>query len=361
MGESGSNPWSINGGSSTRHGNVAPKVEFSDHSIDPEERDSYWTAKGEPKHHPPGIWCPASFCANPVEGFLSSSCPNGLDAIRSFCKVPESVEFRLPVVGEVAESLPDGYLTCFEVYLMQCHLWFPLPEIIVQLFSRFGLGFGTYGDNTTRSSAEQGDHSQLRVVLPCLDAVFHLCPSRQCICGRELHPHSKDHIGSKRDQSLSPSSGWLGHDYTPKRVRRAVALHRSRFQPDLPVEEQEDEPSMDGFVPCESPVERERLRNRKDKHIVVDDGEAELLGSNPPEAQGGSVKGPEYYQGGLLVMNRALDASIQEEPIPVSPDTVVAETGVPDETGELNQPVVPLTVDDYLVGESMTRYFDIDG
>ena len=23
----------------------------------------------------------------------------------------------------------------------------------------------------------------------------------------------------------------------------------------------------------------------------------ELLGSNPPEAQGGSVKGPEYYQG----------------------------------------------------------------
>ena len=79
-----------------------------------------------------------------------------------------------------------------------------------------------------------------------------------------------------RDQSLSPSSGWLGHDYTPKRVRRAVALHRSRFQPDLPIEEEEDEPSMDGFVPCESPVERERerSRNRKDKHIVVDDDEA---------------------------------------------------------------------------------------
>ena len=51
----------------------------------------------------------------------------------------------------------------------------------------------------------------------------------------------------------------------------------------------------------------------------------------------------------------------QWEPIPVSPDTVVAETGVPDETGEVNQPVVPLTVDDYLVGESMTGYFDIDG
>ena len=51
----------------------------------------------------------------------------------------------------------------------------------------------------------------------------------------------------------------------------------------------------------------------------------------------------------------------QWEPIPVSSDTVEAETWVPDETGEVNQPVVPLTIDDYLVGESMTRYFDIDG
>ncbi|KAF3563824.1 hypothetical protein DY000_02015086 [Brassica cretica] len=46
----------------------------------------------------------------------------------------------------------------------------------------------------------------------------------------------------------------------------------------------------------------------------------------------------------------------QWEPILVSPDTVEAETGVPDKTGEVNQPVVPLTFDDYLVGESMTRY-----
>ena len=51
----------------------------------------------------------------------------------------------------------------------------------------------------------------------------------------------------------------------------------------------------------------------------------------------------------------------QWESIPVSLETVEAETCVPDETGEVNQPVVPLTVDDYLVGESITGYFDIDG
>ena len=44
-----------------------------------------------------------------------------------------------PLAGEVAESPPDGYFTCFKAYLMQCHLWFPLPEAVVQLFSSFGL------------------------------------------------------------------------------------------------------------------------------------------------------------------------------------------------------------------------------
>ena len=119
-----------------------PKVEFSDHSIDPEEVDANWTSRGEVKYPKPGTWHPALFCANSVEGCPSKNCLNGLDAIQSFCRVPESVEFHLPVAEEVAESLPDSYFTCFEVYLMQCHLWFPLPKVIVRLFIRFGLAIG---------------------------------------------------------------------------------------------------------------------------------------------------------------------------------------------------------------------------
>ncbi|KAF2599231.1 hypothetical protein F2Q68_00010817 [Brassica cretica] len=51
----------------------------------------------------------------------------------------------------------------------------------------------------------------------------------------------------------------------------------------------------------------------------------------------------------------------QWEPIPVSPDTVEAETGVPDETGEVNQPTAPLDVSDYSIGGSMTGYYEFDG
>ncbi|KAF2559815.1 hypothetical protein F2Q68_00016895 [Brassica cretica] len=105
---------SVPDGSSLQHENIAPKVEFSDHSIDPEEIDAYWTASGEPKNPTHGTWRTAPFRANPMEGCPSRSCPNGLDAIRSFCKFMESVEFRLPVAGEFAESPPNGYFTCFE-------------------------------------------------------------------------------------------------------------------------------------------------------------------------------------------------------------------------------------------------------
>ncbi|KAG2253444.1 hypothetical protein Bca52824_083580 [Brassica carinata] len=75
---------SVPDGSNSQHEKIASKVEFSDHSIDPEEVDSYWTARGESKYPTPGIWRTASFHAKPVVGCPSRSCPNGLDAIRSF-------------------------------------------------------------------------------------------------------------------------------------------------------------------------------------------------------------------------------------------------------------------------------------
>ena len=130
---------SVPEGSSSNHVRVVPKVEISAESIDPEDVDAWRTGMGEVKPATSVIWVPPSFKPNHVPGCPSMRCPNGLAAIRHSCKIPESVEFRLPESGEVALSPPEGYFTCYEAYLMQCHLWFPILEIIVQLLNRFNL------------------------------------------------------------------------------------------------------------------------------------------------------------------------------------------------------------------------------
>uniref|UniRef100_A0A0D3BGX9 Uncharacterized protein n=1 Tax=Brassica oleracea var. oleracea TaxID=109376 RepID=A0A0D3BGX9_BRAOL len=130
---------SVPEGSSSQHVGVVPKVEFPAEPVDPEDVDAWRTAIEKVKPPVPVVWVPPPFKTNPVAGCPSRSCPNGLAAIRRFCKIPKSVEFRLPKGGEVVQSPPEGYFTCYETYLMQCHLWFPIPEPIVQLLSRFNL------------------------------------------------------------------------------------------------------------------------------------------------------------------------------------------------------------------------------
>ncbi|KAF3589001.1 hypothetical protein F2Q69_00029961 [Brassica cretica] len=127
---------SVPDGSRSRHVDVIPKVEFPAEPTDSEEVDAWRTAMGEVKPPIPVVWVPPPFKTNPVAGCPSRSCPNGLVAIRRFWRIPESVEFRLPEGGEVTQSPPEGYFTCYETYLMQCHLWFPIPEFIVQLLNR---------------------------------------------------------------------------------------------------------------------------------------------------------------------------------------------------------------------------------
>ena len=105
---------SVPEGFSSQHVGVVPKVEFSAEPIDPEEVDAWRTAMGEVKRPVPVVWVPPLFKTNPVAGCPSRSCPNGLAAIRHFCRISESVEFCLPEDGEVAQSPPEGYFMCYE-------------------------------------------------------------------------------------------------------------------------------------------------------------------------------------------------------------------------------------------------------
>ncbi|KAF3533913.1 hypothetical protein DY000_02041547 [Brassica cretica] len=245
---------------------------------------------------------------NPVGGCSSKSCPNGLAAIRSFCRVPELVEFLLPEAGQVAGSLPEGYFTCYEAYLMQCHLWFPIPEVILQLHNRFKLSIGQ--------------------INPC--GLQHIV--RILVLKTNPLPPNPEGLRISRNLLRGGPSIWA--TFAPKRVRHAVALHHSRFQPDLPVEEM-SELSMDGFVPCEVRAKRERssqLGGSGGEQINLDG----LLDFDFPPAKGGDLtqitirsellsqirggsskvqeftKASRMVNGSLLMMNRALDASNQD-------------------------------------------------
>nr|VDD24861.1 unnamed protein product [Brassica oleracea] len=50
---------SVPDGSSSQHVDVVPKVEFSAGSINPEEVNAYWAARGEVKPPIPGLWIPS--------------------------------------------------------------------------------------------------------------------------------------------------------------------------------------------------------------------------------------------------------------------------------------------------------------
>ncbi|KAF3527521.1 hypothetical protein DY000_02039718 [Brassica cretica] len=278
---------SIPDGSNSQHVGVVPTVEFSADSIDHEEVDAYWTARGEVKPPVPVLWVPAPFKTNHVAGCQSMSCQNGLAAIRRFCRISESVEFRLPEGGEVAQSPPEGYITCYETQVNPRGL----HHLVGILVLSYELGITLGADHLEALVEPRWSTSLIVQVRP---------RTNMAIISEFI---SKYHFWKEQfffvrvsDASVEASSipvfrtGWgkkvpeglltvreLLHglpcfwaDFSPKRVRRAVALYRSRFQPDLSTEEG-SESSMDGFIPYVPQTKRDRSKPRKDKHLMVDE------------------------------------------------------------------------------------------
>ncbi|CAG7875930.1 unnamed protein product, partial [Brassica rapa] len=59
-----------------------------------------------------------------------------LGTVRSFCHIPENVDFRLPLEGERADEPPEGFFTLYEELLMRARLWFPILSVIVEFLDR---------------------------------------------------------------------------------------------------------------------------------------------------------------------------------------------------------------------------------
>ncbi|KAG2298200.1 hypothetical protein Bca52824_034672 [Brassica carinata] len=172
----------VSGGSISQFDDVVPKVEFEIPSADPEDKEAYWEANGGVKPPRPGIWNPLPFRANPVRGCPSKSCPNGLAAIRSFCRVPEPVEFRLREAGEVAGSLPEGYFTCDSGV---SHL-----EAIAEALWEFDHG-------SAKTPSDYDDHNRILLELPWLERPLFFVELMMRLWRRVVFP-SSDRVGSER-------------------------------------------------------------------------------------------------------------------------------------------------------------------
>ncbi|KAG2298915.1 hypothetical protein Bca4012_010472 [Brassica carinata] len=78
----------------THVGEIVQKVEFMAHPVDPKEAAEWWRATCDLKPPPHESWSTPRIACDRIDGCTSFSCPAHLKAIRRFCHVADSVEFR---------------------------------------------------------------------------------------------------------------------------------------------------------------------------------------------------------------------------------------------------------------------------
>ena len=94
-----------------QRGDFVQEIEFVAHSVDPREADAYWVAMCNVEEPPPEPWVPVRPFSERVVGRPSRCTLPFLGTVRSFCHVPENVDFRLPLEGERADKPPEGFFT----------------------------------------------------------------------------------------------------------------------------------------------------------------------------------------------------------------------------------------------------------
>ncbi|KAF2572002.1 hypothetical protein F2Q70_00004034 [Brassica cretica] len=306
-----------------------------------------------------------------------------------------------PKAGVVAESPPDGYFTCFEVYLMQCHLWFPLLEIIVRFFSRFGFGFGQitpvglqhiigkYRISPWPNKTIKVDFVNYRVwTQPFFFVrIDNASMEESCI------PDLRTALGRREINPLPPvpeglttiisllSSGDFYYEFTKasrlvnggllvmnqaldasiQEARMAQFRAEKAAKEIARVRDERESSRRDEGSFMATEIHRAHRRGRREMAEVMKTRRDQFSNEFGELKEGykayGNYRDCPGTVGGLF-LTQAADYSYDVEN--ARHTRRMNERAGRFRDSPVNQPVVPITVDDYLVGESITGYFDVD-
>uniref|UniRef100_A0A0D3BTE2 Uncharacterized protein n=1 Tax=Brassica oleracea var. oleracea TaxID=109376 RepID=A0A0D3BTE2_BRAOL len=276
-------------GSSSKGGHdeiLIPKVEFVPHSVDPAKNAAWWTARYGLITPPVEKSFPVMIHRMVEEGAPSRSTSDFLQTVRSFYRIPDTVEFRIPQRGECADDPPEGYFTCYVLFVVRCRLWFPIPEVIHGLSlttdhfeALFRLQLVSKPDNyrlTPRNhmSVIKGFTSNfnswkrflffIRISAASIEEscipLFRTRPSDRPFIN-PLSPFLENTIAMG---DLLRNGPFFWTSFTPKRVHKALRILRPDFEGGV---ETNSDSESDGPAPCDVPAEEANARSSKGKDV----------------------------------------------------------------------------------------------